>query len=106
MTTPINSSSSAAVRMLAGGSVGLLLIALFLFSVDEVNPSWGKYWMIRPLIIVPLAGAFGGLCQYWIMKYYSLAGLNKIMAIILSVLVFIIGLWMGVVLGLDGTLWD
>ncbi len=44
-------------RMLAGAGMGLLLISLFLLSAGEPNPEWGKQWIIRPLIIVPLAGA-------------------------------------------------
>jgi hypothetical protein len=62
--------------------------------------------MIRPLIIVPLAGAVGGLCNYFIVHFYSQFGVNKTIAVILSVVVFIIGLWLGTVLGLDGTMWD
>lgn len=44
--------------------------------------------------------------QFNIFNFPALAGLNKIAATILSVIIFIIGLWMGIVLGLDGTLWD
>jgi hypothetical protein len=48
----------------------------------------------------------GGLCNYFIVHFRHLAGMNKTIAIILSVLVFIVGLWLGTVLGLDGTYWD
>src|SRR3712207_5060881 len=93
-------------RMLLGAGIGLLLIFLFLLSAHEPNPEWGKLWMIRPLIIVPLAGAMGGLCNYFIVHFHNLFGVNKTIAVILSVIVFIIGLWLGVVLGLDGTMWN
>lgn len=93
-------------RMLAGATIGLFLIALFLFSAPEADPAWGKLWMVRPLIIVPLAGAMGGLFNYLIMHFRNQFGVNKVVAIILSVLVFIIGLWLGTILGLDGTWWD
>lgn len=85
-----------------------MLISLFVFGVDQPDPAWGKYWMIRPLIITPLAGAMGGLCNYFIMNFHNTTGLNKIVAMIISVsvIVFVIGLWLGIVLGLDGTLWD
>lgn len=33
-------------------------------------------------------------------------GVNKTVAMILSVVIFIIGLWLGIVLGLDGTYWN
>ncbi|MCW3093577.1 MAG: potassium transporter KefB [Ferruginibacter sp.] len=93
-------------RMLVGGCIGLLLISFFLLSAREPNPDWEKFWMIRPLIIVPLAGAMGGLCNYYIIRFHDRMGLNKIIAMILSVMVFIVGLWMGIVLGLDGTMWN
>lgn len=97
---------SVTTRMLIGAGIGLALISLFLFGNNYVDPSWGKYWMIRPLIVVPFAGAMGGLCNYFIVGKHSQWGLNKTVAIILSVLIVVIGLWMGFVLGLDGTLWD
>ena len=91
--------------MIIGAGIGLSVILIFIIPSDE-NPTWGKLWMIRPLIVVPFAGAMGGLCNYYILKFHSLVGLNKIVAIILSAVVFLFGLWVGIVLGLDGTLWD
>lgn len=97
---------SLTTRMLIGAGLALLLISIFLMGVNNADPSWGKYWMIRPLLVVPFAGAMGGLCNYFIMTKLTKMGLNKVVAIILSVLVCVIGLWMGFILGLDGTLWD
>src|SRR5690349_24821129 len=97
--------SSLALRMIVGGVIGLLVISLFIFGF-EPNPEWGKYWRIRPLVITPLAGAMGGLCNYFIMSFYHQFRVNKIIAMVLSALVFVIGLWLGIVLGLDGTMWD
>ncbi|RAW02237.1 potassium transporter KefB [Pseudochryseolinea flava] len=96
---------SLSKRMLIGAGIGLLAILFFLVP-GEANPEWSKFWMIRPLIIVPLAGAMGGMCNYYILQFQKLVGLNKIVAVVLSILVFIVGLWMGIVLGLDGTMWD
>ena len=97
---------SLSKRILTGAGIGLLLISYFLLSVDEPEPAWGSLWMIRPLIIVPLAGALGGLCNYYIIYYHNRVGVNKIIAMILIAIVFIIGLWMGAVLGLVGTMWN
>ena len=93
-------------RIIMGAAIGLLLISLFLLSAGEPDPAWGKLWILRPLIIVPLAGAIGGLCNYFIMLFHNHFGVNRIIATILSVTVFIIGLWLGIVLGLDGTMWN
>ncbi|MBC7829756.1 MAG: potassium transporter KefB [Chitinophagaceae bacterium] len=97
---------SLVTRVLVGAGIGLLLISLFLLSAGDPNPEWGKLWMIRPLIIVPLAGAMGGLCNYFIVHFHNYVGVNKAIAMIVSVIVFIIGLWLGIVLGLDGTMWN
>jgi hypothetical protein len=98
--------ASLVKRMLVGAGIGLFLISLFLLSVREPDPEWGKLWMIRPLIIVSIAGAMGGLCNYLIVHYHNHAGVNKPLAMLISVIVFIVGLWLGAVLGLNGTLWD
>lgn len=97
---------SLVIRMGVGAIIGLLVISLFVLPVNQPDPAWGKYWMIRPLIITPLAGAMGGLCNHLIFHFRNVVGMNKVVAVIVSALVFLIGLWMGIVLGLDGTLWD
>ena len=106
VTTPPIHPVSAGKRMVVGAGIGLLLISLFLAGVKEPDPAWGKLWMIRPLLIVPFAGAMGGLCTYVLVHFHDRVGVNKAIAVIVSVLVFIVGLWLGFVLGLDGTLWN
>ncbi len=111
MTTGNNTSAgqqipSLAKPLLVGGGIGLILISIFLSGVHDPNPAWGKLWMIRPLVIVPLAGAMGGLFYYFMRHLSATGSLNKSGAIVLSIVVYIIGLWLGTVLGLDGTLWD
>jgi hypothetical protein len=93
-------------RMLIGAAIGLALISFFLFNAGEPNPEWGKYWRIRPLLFVPFAGAIGGLCNYLIIRFHKSFGVHKAIAITLSLIIFIIGLWLGTVLGLVGTYWD
>lgn len=99
-------STSLLKRMAVGAGIGLFLISIFLMGTGESDPDWGRTWMIRPLVIVPLAGAMGGLCNYLLVQYHNDLKLNKTIAIILSGIIFLIGLWLGFVLGLDGTMWD
>lgn len=96
---------SFAKPMLLGAGIAFVVISFFVFGVDEPHPEWGKFWMIRPLIVTPLAGAMGG-AFYALMDYLSFRGFNRTLAILLSIFVYFIGLWLGIVLGLDGTLWD
>ena len=93
-------------RMIVGTGIGLVVISMLLLSAGDGDPAWGALWRIRPLVIVPLAGAAGGFCSYFMITFHYKAHVNKIVAMILSVFVFIIGLWMGIVLGLDGTMWN
>ncbi|WP_187263516.1 potassium transporter KefB [Pontibacter beigongshangensis] len=91
--------------ILLGAGIAFLVISFFVFGVDAPHPDWGKFWMIRPLLITPLAGAMGGaFCAF--MDYQRSRGFNRTWAILLSLVVYVIGLWLGIVLGLDGTMWD
>ncbi|GAB3935982.1 potassium transporter KefB [Larkinella terrae] len=98
--------SSLTRRAIIGAGIGLLLIGIFLLGVKNPNPNWPKLWMLRPLVIVPLAGATGGAVYYFLdyLRYQN--GWNANLVKTASLLIFLIGLWMGIVLGLDGTLWN
>jgi hypothetical protein len=104
-TQPVHSAPPGK-RMLQGAGIALVLITIFLLGAGEPNPGWGKLWMIRPLIIVPLAGAGGGIFYYLMDHLRYQGGWRKITANMLSLIVYIIGLWLGTVLGLDGTMWN
>jgi hypothetical protein len=93
-------------RISIGAVAGLAVILFFLSMSDGGDPSWGKYWMIRPLVVGTFAGAMAGFCNYIILHYRALAGLNRPVAVILSVVVSIAGMWMGIVLGFNGTMWN
>ncbi|MGI8637789.1 MAG: hypothetical protein ACR2KZ_20505 [Segetibacter sp.] len=97
-TQPIH-RASARKRMFQGGAIALVLILLFLSSGGwfsrETNPEWGKLWMIRPLIIVLVAGTLGGVFNYFTDHLRYQGGWNKIVAIILSLFGYIVALWFG-----------
>jgi hypothetical protein len=105
LPTRQNQQVSVSTPMLIGGGIALLLISFFVFGVDNPNPEWPEYWQIRPLIVTPLAGATGG-AFYAFMEYQASRGFNRTVAILLSIVVYVIGLWMGTVLGLAGTMWN
>ncbi|MBK1439427.1 hypothetical protein JHJ32_05475 [Parapedobacter sp. ISTM3] len=92
--------------MLWGAGIALILISLFLFAAGDPNPDWGKLWMVRPLLIVPSAGAMGGIFYYVMNPMRYRGGWKKLSANLLSLVVYVIVLWLGTVLGLDGTWWN
>ncbi len=95
------------IKLLLLGSVtGLIVALVFIRSAGDVNPTWPTYWMIRPLIILPLAGATAGAFSYYLLQLTTRGGWRRVLAIALSLVICLVGLWMGIVLGFDGTLWN
>lgn len=99
-------NASLTKRMIQGGSIALILITFFLLGAGESKPNWPKYWQIKPLLMVPLSGAMGGAFYYFMdyMRYHN--DWRKPLAYIISFIGYFIGLWIGTVLGLNGTMWD
>jgi hypothetical protein len=93
-------------RMLLGALIGLLVISFFVFGVDNPNPSWAANWRIRPLIVTPVVGAFG-ILSFYLNDIIGVKGnWPRIFLIFISIILFLISLWLGTVLGLAGTMWD
>lgn len=92
--------------MALGAAAGLILTLFFVLGVDHPNPDWPKLWMVKPLIIVPLAGSIGSLLYHMINPLRHQPGWKRTKANIFGLLVFLVALWMGTVLGLNGTMWD
>jgi len=99
-------AASVGKRMLQGAGIAFILISAFLLSAGEPDPSWPRLWMLKPLLIVPLAGALGGVFYFNMDHLRYQGGWRKILANIVSLLVYILVLWLGTVLGLNGTMWD
>jgi hypothetical protein len=92
--------------MLIGWVIGLAVILIFVIpGLNHPNPEWAKYWMVRPLIVTPLAGAAAGV-WYFLLDYLRYkGGWRTAAAYFLSGLGLLIALWLGIVLGLAGTMW-
>ncbi|MFD2148246.1 hypothetical protein [Mucilaginibacter antarcticus] len=104
-TTPSFNTASLIKPALIGWGIGLAVILFFIFNVDHPNVAWGNYWRIKPVVLTPLVTA-GGAAFFALMTSLKLQGLKKILVITVGVIGFIISLWIGIVLGLNGTLWN
>lgn len=104
-TTPIN-KKKLTICLILGYLIGLGIISSFVFTVNTPDPAWGQNWWMRPLVITPLATACGSLAFFLVdfVKPQNIFG--KIICYLLSSFAFVISLWLGIVLGLDGTLWN
>ncbi|RAU81844.1 potassium transporter KefB [Pontibacter arcticus] len=98
--------ASVGKRMLQGAVIGFILITFFLVGAGEPEPEWPAYWMVKPLLVVPAAGALGGLFFFNMDHLRFQGGWRTVIAYALSLLVFLVVLWLGTVLGLHGTMWD
>ncbi|MES2702810.1 MAG: potassium transporter KefB [Bacteroidota bacterium] len=92
-------------RLLIGAGIGFIVISFFVFGVDHPRPEWGQFWMVRPLLVVPFAGACGAFFYHLMDRVRAYGSWQTIVANIASVIVFVVGIWMGIVLGLVGTMW-
>ena len=97
---------SVLTRMLIGALIGLAVISFFVFSVNNPPTEWGEYWRVKPLIITPLVSALGFLSYYLKDFINPKSDAGKIIVFLISFIAFVITLWLGTVLGLDGTLWN
>ena len=93
-------------RVLLGTAIGLAVISFFVFGVDHPDPEWGEYWRIRPLIVTPLAGASAGVLYHLMSYVRRQGGWLTIVGWLVSILGYMIALWLGIVLGLHGTMWN
>lgn len=90
-------------RILQGAGIALVLISLFLLSADEPHPGWHELWMLKPLLLVPIAGAMGGLFHCFMDHLRSQSGWIKVIAYNISITGYLFALWVGTILGLNGT---
>jgi len=95
-----------AIYALAGAAVAFGVISFFLFSVNSPDPSWPANWRARPLLVTPLAGAAGGAFLYFVTRFKGASRTVRSGLMVFGILSFVIALWIGVVLGLDGTMWN
>ena len=94
------------VRMLFGAFIGFVIISVFVFGVDNPNPHWPANWRIKPLIVTPVVAAFGML-SFYLSEIIGVKGdWPKVVLFFISAVLFLIALWLGTVLGLNGTMWN
>jgi hypothetical protein len=93
-------------RMLFGAILGLLVISVFVIGAGKGNPDWGGYWRIKPLLLTPFIGAVVGMCYDITERLRKLNGWLGYLFAGLSIIGYAAGMWIGIVLGLAGTMWD
>lgn len=95
-----------AKRMFIGAALAFALILSLLLSVDAPKPEWGQLWMLKPLLVTPLAGAAGGAFFYLMTQIVKDNVWAKLIAVLVGLIGYVITIWLGSVIELNGTLWD
>ena len=93
-------------RILIGAGIGLVMISVFVISAGKGDPAWGEYWRIKPLLLTPFLGGMVGLCYDMTEPLRRLSGWQGKLFLVLSLLGYCVGLWISLVLGLNGTMCD
>lgn len=95
------------LKTAAGGwLIGLGLISLLVFGINDPDPEWGSYWRVRPLLLTPVIAGIGAGFAYLLFNRGGGSAGRKILFTVLAAAVFLFCLWVGTILGLDGTLWN
>jgi hypothetical protein len=96
---------SSVIFFISGSVTGLILISIFVFGVDNPSQQWGTYWKIKPLILTPLLCGLGALASNWVISIAPNTS-AKYFYWFISIIGFLFSVWVAIVLGLNGTLWD
>jgi hypothetical protein len=93
-------------RMLIGAGLGLIAISIFVIGAGRGEIEWGNYWRVKPLLLTPFIGAIVGMCYDITERLRKLNGWLGYLFVGLSVIGYALGMWVSLVLGLAGTMWD
>lgn len=105
LTSPLF-TAALVKRMVIGAGIALAIIGFFVISAGKGSPAWDDYWRVKPLFLTSFIGAIVGLCYDVTEPLRRLNGWVGRIFVVLSILGYVIGLWMGTVLGLAGTMWN
>lgn len=106
MMKTVNSRAVLLKTAAGGWVIGLGIISLFVFGFQNPDPEWGSYWRIRPLLLTPLIAGTGAVFAGLLFKMGQGSAGRKILFTLLAAGAFLFSVWIGIILGLDGTLWD
>ncbi len=70
------------------------LLTFIILTKEDVFESW----MLIPLTLIPLGGAFGGVFFYLMGFVWFPEGTKKLIAVIFSTLIYFVALWLSAVM--------
>lgn len=96
-------TKSAIVAGIIGASIPLSWLTFIILTREDLFETW----MLIPLTFIPFGGIVGGLFFYLMGFVWFPTGGKKLAAIIFSVLIYFVALWLSSVLAFSATgHWD
>ncbi|NNE01541.1 MAG: hypothetical protein HKN52_00115 [Eudoraea sp.] len=95
----VNLSKTIGKCTLQGARVALVLVVVFLLILLLV----GDVFVFQLLITVPIGGALGGIIYYQMVHVWFPGGRKRVLASIISLLIYFAILWLCLVLTLSAT---
>lgn len=87
--------------------VGALLPSCLLIFLILANPNSYALWMFFPLLLIPAGGATAGIFFYLMGFHWFPSGAPKLIAVIFSVLLYFVAIWISAILAFNFTgHWD
>ncbi|PVH27025.1 hypothetical protein [Sphingobacterium corticibacter] len=99
------SSNDFKIKMMFGAALGIFVVSPFIYGNTPHNDEWGFFWFIKPLVLIPLSGAVGGALYYLSTRYLQHI-LPKWLLMGMGTLLLAVSIWIGAILGLNGTYWN
>ncbi|MDI1322811.1 MAG: hypothetical protein PSV36_08680 [Algoriphagus sp.] len=97
------SVKSLLLPALLGALAPFVLLLFIVLTKEDVF----EFWMLVPLTIIPLGGAFGGVFFYLMGFVWFPIGKHKLIATIFSTIFYFVVLWLSAVLAFNYTgQWD
>lgn len=94
-----NSIKKLGLPALLGGFTPLSLLLFIIITKEEMI----EQWMLVPLILIPLGGALGGMFFYLMGFRWFPKGNQKLIAIIISTILYFVAIWISAVLAFNFT---
>ena len=98
---------------LYGAGITLLLAAILLsiiLSIEDLlkgESLWKAAWLLVPLGTGTIGGTSGGIFYYLTVKWLKLTKWKKALGIIISIVAYILLVWLSLIVGLNAIgLWD
>lgn len=106
-------TKSLGYRALKGAGIALVLAIILLSIIFPIGgvligkKFWQGVWEFLPMVTVTIGGALGGIFYYLMVQVWYPSKWKKVLAVILSILVYFGLLWLSLIVGFSATgQWD